>query len=218
MILVQYDEHRLPPDSMNSKSAILIMAAGRATRFRHCKQLVNVNGQPLIQHCLDTTKRLNPDNNYILSGAWHSELQSAMQNGSISEAGLIYHPHWAQGLGSSIACGIRQLEADYDAVMVILADQIAVDYEDLIKLMSIFSGKNIACSKYKNRRGVPAVFGRNSFPELMQLNGDKGAKSLLYSDKFPVEICPMDNAAIDIDTQEDLQQWIQDHPDHKKPG
>jgi CTP:molybdopterin cytidylyltransferase MocA len=51
---------------------------------------------------------------------------------------------------------------------------------------------------------VPAIFPRSRFAELAELRGDMGARMLLQRNPDRVVRVPMDSAALDIDTPEDL--------------
>lgn len=196
------------------KMAALIMAAGQASRFGECKQLTTIKGKPLLQHSIDIAQSICPGHVFALSGAWHNETSTALQSRKINNVILINHPGWADGLGSSIARGVNFLSEDFDSILIMLADQIALTKTDLIGLQNQFGGDNIVCGFYAGRRGVPAIFGQNSFVKLKQLHGENGAKSLLYDQDVPVVEYPIEHAIFDIDTSEDLRMWITDS--HKR--
>jgi molybdenum cofactor cytidylyltransferase len=62
----------------------------------------------------------------------------------------------------------------------------------------------VVCAVYDGHAGVPALFPRTFFADLMALDGDSGAKAMLQSLNDKVTV-PMPEAAIDIDTIEDLE-------------
>lgn len=182
------------------KTAILIMAAGASERFGDCKLLAPYQGKVLLQHAIDKAQQVCPGYVFVVSGAWHEALQAA----DLSAVRWIHNSAWSQGLGSSIACGMRELAPDYDAVLIMLADQVAVSVFDLQSLLLQGSQDHIVCASYQEQRGVPALFGRCSFFDLLALNGDQGAKKLLYAQRYPVLEQRMPSAAKDIDTPADL--------------
>ncbi len=191
-----------------SKMAALILAAGQGSRFGGCKQLIMIDDKPLLQHSIDIANKLCPGRVFAVSGAWHSEMSQAMENKEIKDVTLIVHSSWADGLGSSIARGVTFLSEGHDSILIFLADQIAIKTEDFIGLQSQFTGDNIVCGFYAGKRGVPAIFGRNRFESLSNLQGDHGAKALLYHPDAPVVEYPLALASIDIDTREDLDRWV----------
>ncbi len=187
--------------------ATLIPAAGAATRFGQCKQLMTVNGKSLLQHAVDRANTLATNTVFVVTGAEHPQISA-----TIRQAMLIHNPRWSEGLGGSIACGMKTIAGDYDGILIMLADQVALHRDDLQRLRDGFDGANIVCARYRGQRGVPALFCRESYPELQRLAGDRGAKSLLHDARFTVTEVAMENAALDIDTEEDLNRWLQKSP------
>ena len=110
-------------------------------------------------------------------------------------------------MSSSIKAGLEyllNLEPKLDAVLITLCDQPHVTTDSLQLLLTKFQAEStaIAAAQYGETIGVPALFSRELFDELIYLEGDKGARNLIRSrnDLVTVEI---DTAAIDIDTPDD---------------
>ena len=140
------------------KLAVLILAAGASTRFGGCKLLADVGGRPLLQNSIDLASSVAPDDVHVVSGAWHQALLDATSAGELTGARLVYSDCWREGLSASLRAGIRHLEPDYEAVLVLLADQVALTRDDLMALLDAFDGGGICCGFYRGRRGVPAIF------------------------------------------------------------
>ncbi len=110
-------------------------------------------------------------------------------------------------MASSISTGVRVAEAsaDCDAVLLTLADQPMVDAKALEALIDAFSrGGRIVAAEYAGTFGVPAIFPRSSFPDLIALSGDVGAAKLLRIADAQVVRVAIPGAAVDIDTVADL--------------
>ena len=183
--------------------AALILAAGEASRYGSCKQLADLDGKSLLQQRIDVANEVFPDHVFVVTGAHHHRIAPVIEH-----AELLYNPDWKSGLGGSIAYGVQTLQDRCDALMIMLADQVAVDASHLSEMMERFSGDNIVCARYKGCRGVPAMFGRVNFDRLMKLKGNKGAKAFINSlDRDVVEI-DLPQAGIDIDTPEDLRKYL----------
>lgn len=192
--------------------AVLIMAAGASSRFGGCKLLAPVEGRPLLQRTIGLAAELFPDDIYVVSGAWHGELMDAKAKGKLAGASFVYVDNWSHGLAASLVAGVKYLKSDYNAILVLLADQVALERSDLDRLLAAFDGDNIACGFYNDKRGVPAIFGDNSFGRLMHLRGDQGAKEVLYERSISVQECSMPNASMDIDSRDQLAEWKNDSP------
>jgi len=189
--------------------SIVIMAAGASQRFGGCKLLAHVGGVPMLHRTTMVALELvdSPTQISAVTGAWHEEIQKAQDKGEIVDVSLLYNPNWEQGLGSSIAHAVQQLPAETDQLLILLADQVAIKAKELENLLKAAEGSDIACAFYSGKRGVPAVFSRKMFPMLAQLSGDRGAKELLNRDDLKVTALPMNSAAIDIDTEDELQSF-----------
>jgi molybdenum cofactor cytidylyltransferase len=119
---------------------------------------------------------------------------------------IVHNEESASGLASSIACGIKAVAPIADHALLLLADQpliTAGHLEDLISA-AVSSANAIAATAFGKSVGPPVIFPQNCFAELLQLQGDQGARQLLekYSDRL--QILRFDDAAIDIDRPEDL--------------
>ena len=192
---------------MTRNIAFLILAAGASSRFGSAKQLLMYRGKPLLQHRIDKANRLMPGQVYVVLGANRELIEPV-----ISGAAVMVNDNWADGLGSSIALGVRSLDPDYDAVCVLLADQIAVTSEHLMQLLDAFyhnrvGGDKIVAAVYAGKRGVPTLFPATLFEQLGELSGDSGAKQLLNQpDREIIEI-ELPAAALDIDTRQDWARY-----------
>ena len=63
-------------------------------------------------------------------------------------------------------------------------------------------------SSYSNTLGVPALFDRSYFEELLRLNDESGAKSIILANRERVAELPFPEGKIDIDTVEDYERFV----------
>ena len=195
---------------MAPKIAILVLAAGNSSRFGGCKLLAQFKEKPLISYALEAAKKLSANNVYLITGAWHEALvKQAEYTGLLDSVNVIHHHQWQQGMGSSIAKGIKHLASNFDAVMIMLADQPLItlaQYRQIIAQLKLglADEQDISSSVYAGKRGVPAIFKHTCFAQLATLDADQGAKALLYEQKYQTVECELAAGAIDIDLQEQL--------------
>ncbi len=182
------------------------MAAGAGSRFGGRKQLALVAGKPLITHVLEQLRPVFEQDLYCVTGAYRDEVRPIVA----PYARIIEHTGWKQGLGSSIASGIRGISPlKYDGILIALADQIAIRQQDYLNLLRRFEGDNIVAALYAGNAAVPALFPARCFEDLARLQGDRGARQLLRKTALPVTAVPMPSAEADIDTTEDLENKMQ---------
>jgi molybdenum cofactor cytidylyltransferase len=76
----------------------------------------------------------------------------------------------------------------------------------LIEAFAVQSQPTIVASAYAGVHGVPAVFPRRVFADLLALKGDKGARALLVKPLCPVIALAFEGGEEDIDQPGDLAQ------------
>jgi CTP:molybdopterin cytidylyltransferase MocA len=182
---------------------VLVLAAGASSRLGQPKQLVRLDGRPALHRVVTQAVALAGHAVTVVIGAHARELTRLLTH---SPASVIVNRQWEHGLSSSIRHGVESLPAGCDAVLILLGDQVAVSAEDLRRLASAWKGQDqiIAASVYRKQIGVPAIFPRWTFGELTRLRGDRGAREVLERNAHRLAHVLMPNAAIDLDTPEDL--------------
>lgn len=182
---------------------VVVLAAGASTRFGATKQLVRVNGRPLLHTIVSRATEVAGHSVTVVLGAHAGELAPLLKH---SPASVAVNRDWAEGIASSIRAGIAHAPATADAVMITLADQAAVTTEDLRRLAGAWrrNPASIATAQYAGNVGVPAIFPRWCFRELNELRGDRGAQALLQRHVDRLVRLPMPSAELDIDRPEDL--------------
>ena len=96
-----------------------------------------------------------------------------------------------------------------EAIVVLVCDQPFVDaraIEGLIELREK-TNKPIVASAYSGTLGVPALFDRSCFGELLALSDESGAKSIIMRDREHVAEFPFPQGEIDIDTVADYEKY-----------
>ncbi|HEU4888319.1 MAG TPA: nucleotidyltransferase family protein [Thermoanaerobaculia bacterium] len=176
---------------------LVLLAAGGSRRFGSPKQLAVVEGETLLRRACRTAAQF-PGRAVVVLGA-HAETLRAEVEG----VEIVINDDWERGIATSIHAGVRAL-ADTDAIVIALADQPAVGLAELLSLVAKHeeTGAPIVAAAYGNTIGVPALFHRSLFDELLALSGDEGARKLLRTRQ--VVTVAMSNAAWDIDQVEDL--------------
>jgi molybdenum cofactor cytidylyltransferase len=182
---------------------IVVLAAGASSRFGSTKQLVRVNGRPLMHTIVSRAVEVAGHSVTVVLGAHAAELAPLLKH---SPASVAVNRDWGEGIASSIRVGVSQIPNSADGVMLALADQAAVTAEDLRRLLGAWRRNvtSIAAAQYGGSVGVPAIFPRWCFRELNELRGDRGAQQLLMRHADRLVRLPMPSAELDIDRPEDL--------------
>ena len=188
-----------PPDT---PIAALILAAGSATRMGRLKQLLPFRGKTLLQHAIDQATHAGFDPVVVVVGAQADTVAAAIGSAPVK---IVRNDAWETGMGSSVAAGTRPLQqCDVAGVAILLADQPLVTARHLREMVSLLDGSNIVAAEYGGTLGVPAFFPRQMFTALASLAPEAGARHILRTASASVSAYPLPEAAIDIDTPDDL--------------
>ncbi|MBS0364781.1 MAG: nucleotidyltransferase family protein [Proteobacteria bacterium] len=181
----------------------MVLAAGASTRFGSPKQLVRVNGRPLLHAAATRAAEVTGSAVIVVLGSGADQISSLLRH---TTGTVVINRDWREGIASSIRVGMSHLPPACEAVLLMLADQAAVTADDLKRLAGAWRRQTqyLVAASYEGTVGVPAIFPRGHFPELARLRGDAGARGLLRGHTERLVRVPMPSAAVDIDTPEDL--------------
>jgi molybdenum cofactor cytidylyltransferase len=183
----------------------VILAAGAATRMGRLKQLLPYQGKPLVHWCISQAIAADFDPVLVVVGAQSDAVRAAI---AARDVEIVENRNWAAGMGSSIAAGVKKLQAeqtDSAATAILLADQPMVTAQHLSGMRRLLfeSGSQAVAAQYGHALGVPALFKRELFSTLASLAPEAGARRLLRDATWRVQAFPLPEAAVDIDTPED---------------
>jgi molybdenum cofactor cytidylyltransferase len=189
---------------------IIVLAAGSSSRMGRSKQLLEIDGEPLLLRCAKTALAVSPRNVVVVLGANEKPHRDLIEKLPIQ---ILSNYYWKTGMGSSIKTGLNYLlqsGAQLDAVIITVCDQPSLTTDHLMKLIQKFNQNSgaIIASSYDNSNGVPALFGRSFFSNLLLLADDQGAKKLIK--QFPRQVTSVEfpNGSFDLDTEEDYQNFL----------
>ena len=194
---------------MEHQCDIVLLAAGSSSRLGGPKQLLLYKEHTLLQHSIEIALASQANRVVVVLGANAGIIEASITNKN-DRLACITNDQWQEGLASSIRCGLQYLLRQVPApqnVMFIVCDQPYINTVLLDKLITLQrqTGHSIVASKYAKTAGIPAIFSRGWFPELLQLTGDKGARKLIQQQKEAVATVAFPLGTIDIDTMEDYE-------------
>lgn len=186
------------------------MAAGKASRMGKAKQLLPVHKKTLLAHCLENIKSARIANIICVLGARADKIRDIVK---VENVTFITNENWAKGLSTSIQKGVKFIlknKKECDAILITLADQPLVDaaYLNLLVEENHKNPNFVITSQYDNGFGVPALFPKTCFLDLLMLKGDKGARTYLNSNIVNVLALPYSQKLLDIDTNEQYDKYI----------
>ena len=176
------------------------------------KQLLLLQGQPLVATVLRRLAAVEPDRLIVVLGAGAERIRPYCTDLDTKPSPeIILNPDWSSGLASSIHAAVSALAHSPKPpshLLIALVDQPYLNtnhYRSLIETSREFPDKIIAAS-YEDRLGAPMLFPQAFFPQLMELKGDQGAGKWVRTIPDQVISVHLPEAAVDWDTREDLSQ------------
>jgi CTP:molybdopterin cytidylyltransferase MocA len=185
---------------------VVLLAAGAGERYGGTKQLALIDDEPMLRRVVHGLLGVGTPV-IVVTGAHAAEVEAALAGLPVR---IERHPGWAEGMGSSLAAGIRRVVADFSnatGVLLCLADQPLLDIE-LLRRMLVRHGTaagSILVTSHRGVDGPPVLFPRDCFEVLSNWSGAHGARALLEREAHRVERFAATNL-IDVDTPEDLKR------------
>lgn len=185
------------------KIAILILAAGESKRMNGIKQLLPWKNTTLLGNAIEQAIQSKGNAVYVVLGANANQITPTIAHYNIQ---TIENANWKNGLGNSIAAGVKEIkdnQGDYDAILITLADQplLTADYYNLLMDHYVQNKAKIIASETNNSPSVPAIFDALYFEQLSQLHQDQGAKEILLAAEKEVYVLRTNANLMDVDTQ-----------------
>ena len=109
----------------------------------------------------------------------------------------------ARGMGFSIAAGVGE-RSGAPGWLVLPGDMPLVQPSTLLAVATALEQYPVVYAQYRGRRGHPVGFAAELYSELIQLNGDEGARRVVA--RYPAfgQEVPDAGVLFDVDTVEDL--------------
>jgi molybdenum cofactor cytidylyltransferase len=198
----------LPPPA---NIAVIVLAAGRSTRMGAAnKLLADIAGTPMVGHVVEAALASIARPVLVVTGHEASEVRAALAGLDVT---FVVNPDYATGLSSSLKAGIGAVPGSADGALVLLGDMPRITAEHLGRLIESFRAENGRCivvPTHQGRRGNPVLWPAAFFAEMLQLDGDAGAKRLMTAHAGDVREADLGTDAIfaDVDTPEALAELL----------
>lgn len=184
---------------------IVILAAGESARMGGPKQLLGYRGKTLLLQSIYTALSLPDAPVVVVLGAHAAQIRALLDEPRVL---VVENSDWRDGMGGSISTGLQALLTAHPAISAVLfmvCDQPLLTATTLGILIATHqqSGRAIVASEYGGALGVPALFARSMFPELLALEGAEGARQIILAHRAEAIGIPFPDGAVDLDTPAD---------------
>jgi molybdenum cofactor cytidylyltransferase len=195
--------------------SIIILAAGASSRMGVPKQLLLVEGKTLIKRIGEIAMDTPSHPIVMVLGANRTMIKPELEKMPIT---IIDNPQWENGMSSSIKMGLAGAyltQKDIDAAIFLTVDMPYVSVE-LINNMIIKANENpdsqiVACKHSQQTIGIPVLFKRSLFADLLELKGDEGAKKIVLKNKATSVFVDFPEGKFDLDTMEEYRNFVSNY-------
>jgi molybdenum cofactor cytidylyltransferase len=196
---------------------VVILAAGASTRMGTPKQLLPVDGKPLLVRAVEAALASPAWPVVVVLGAHAEQIRPVLARLPVL---IEENPAWTEGMAASIRAGVAtltQFSRALDAVVIALCDQPAFSPDVIAQLVAAHQAtrRPIVAARYANRQGAPALFARECFSTLTALTGEEGARALLNGDPAHVAAIDLPQLAFDLNTPEDYAAATKNSSDQR---
>lgn len=188
-------------------TAAIVLAAGSSSRLGRPKQLEPWGSTTLLGRVVETTRRFEVDEIWVVLGA---HLDEVLEQVDLDDCGIVENPEWEEGIASSIRVGLDALiqRSRAETALIVIGDQPDIDEHVVATLLETHeeAGLPVTLPKYRYAWGNPVVVDRSLWPRLMSLEGDEGAQRLFQAHPEWVEEVWFENLPPrDVDTETDVR-------------
>ena len=192
------------------KVLAVVLAAGCARRFGRPKQLACLDGVSLVRRAADAALASCAGETCVVVGAYADVVSRELDGMPVLVA---ENEAWQQGQSSTLHCAVRTAQVQgREGILFLPVDMPFVDARHLNALLEVSAGNEfrVAASLGEDGAMAPCVLPSAYFPELLALQGDKGAVSLIrrLEGEGKVALVPFRDScmAFDVDTPDDLEE------------
>jgi len=210
---------------MRAGVAGIILAAGRGSRMGEAKQLVAIDGRPMLARVIDAAAVSTLDAIVVVLGYEAARIREAMlacdcpAGGASDRVRFVNNDAFDAGQSTSLAAGLRAL-GDARAAAILLGDEPGMKPAVIDRVLDAYRSADpdvtpIVRAVYRDGDGEgaaltpghPVVFDRSVWSELERLSGDSGARGVIAIDSSRILRVEVEGPAPrDFDTVQDLSR------------
>ena len=186
----------------------IILAAGLSRRMGEPKLLLPWDQTTVLGATLANVLASNVQQVVVVTGGYRPKITPIIEHSSRITA--VHNPDFATGeMLSSLKVGIAALSAETDGCLIMLGDMPLLMPETINLVAAALQTHELVAPVYAGRRGHPVGFGRNIFPQLLNLPPDGAPRDLMRAQRDQLHLLEVDTESIliDLDTREAYETW-----------
>ncbi len=193
----------------NRKIAGLIVAAGYSTRMGAYKPLLPLGELTIVETAVNSLRQGGIQDIRVVTGYQAEKIEAVLERWNVR---TVHNPGYSDGMFSSVLAGIRSLEADTEAFLLLPGDNPLIRRHSIKEIVRTYRETNAAVvyPVFNGKRGHPPLIGSKCYASILAGDGCGGLRNVLTrfdSDLAEVNVADQ-GILIDIDTIDDYRNLI----------
>ena len=158
--------------------AAIVLAAGKSSRMGFNKLLADVGGKTLLTRTVENIRASNVSRIFVVTGHQAADIELALAQSQVS---FVHNADYAGGIASSVKAGVEAIQ-NFDGGLICLGDMPLVSASVIDQMIEAFDpshGRDLVLAVRHGEIGNPVLWGARYFPDLLQLQGDRGGRGLI---------------------------------------
>lgn len=154
-----------PETGNNAKANIglVILAAGRSSRSKRNKLLIETDGEPMFMNAIHAALRSKGSPIFVITGHQHEEIENYLKDEDIN---VVYNSDYLSGVKTSIRLGLRLIPANCDGAILLPADMPNITEKQLNKMIDAFEigkEKQVIMMSYRGAKKNPILWSKELY-------------------------------------------------------
>lgn len=199
--------------SAGKKVGAVVLAAGQSRRMGRQKLLLPWGSHSVIEQVIRILVEAEICDIVVVTGAEHEKINATLVSKPKLSAAvrLVQNPDFANSeMLASLQIGIRALNTDCDALLIVLGDQPTISARVVRAVVDAYrsTGASLVIPSFQMRRGHPWLVDRSNWDALLALTASQTLRDFLDHHKSQIHYVALDAPEIleDLDTPEDYQR------------
>ncbi|MFQ6011323.1 MAG: NTP transferase domain-containing protein [Nitrososphaerales archaeon] len=186
---------------------MIVLAAGKSSRFGRNKLLEDLEGKTVIERVLKSCIDSQVDQTIVVLGFDNLRVKQQLSG---HDCIFALNSNFEEGQSSSVKAGMSAISEQSEAVLITPGDVPLITPEQINEVIFNYrkSGFNILVASHKGGIGHPILFDRALFPEISQISEKKlGLREVTTRHRGEIRRVEVESEGVlrDIDTEEEFR-------------
>lgn len=188
--------------------SLIVLAAGKSTRMKENKLLLEVDGETLIGRVVKTAKESSADEIVVVLGYEAAKIKEQLAK---LDCKLVVNNNYVRGQSESVKVGLAAISNNVEAVMILPADVALIDSQSINRVIEEYrrSRNKIVIASHQQQSGHPILIDKTLFPEVSEIGEDtQGLKAMINRHRAEIKYVEVgtETVLVDIDTKEEFDK------------